>query len=123
MKNQLRGQSCCPAEAAMVVFGGKWRVGIIHNLQEGAMRFNALRGHLPGITQKMLTQQLRHLQRYGVVERVQLERIPPHVEYSLTPLGKKVFPLLADITEWSKAHMPALEAAATEHDVFCRKKP
>lgn len=122
MKNSSRVVQCCPAEAAMVVFGGKWRVGIIHRLQEGALRFNRLRGHLPGITQKMLTQQLRHLQRYGVVERTQLEKIPPHVQYSLTPLGKKVFPLLAEITEWAKAHMPALDAAAAKHDASSRRK-
>jgi DNA-binding HxlR family transcriptional regulator len=116
MKKQSKRLSCCPAEDAMVVLGGKWRVGIIHHLQEGATRFNALRQRLPGITQKMLTQQLRHLQRYGIVERRQLERIPPHVEYSLTPLGKKAFPLLKDITKWAKTHMPALEAAAAKHD-------
>lgn len=80
------------------------------------MRFNALRQQLLGITQKMLTQLLRHLQRYGVIERKQLERIPPHVEYSLTPIGRRAFPLLKDITKWAKAHMLALEKVAKIYD-------
>lgn len=122
MKDEPRTRSCCPAEQAMVVFGGKWRVGIVHHLQDGAMRFNQLRALMPGITQKMLTQQLRHLQRYGVIERKQLQRIPPHVEYSLTPLGKKMLPLLADITEWADLHMPAVHAAATEFDAAKRRE-
>ena len=121
MKSESNARQCCPAESAMVVLGGKWRVGIIHQLQQGATRFNALKEHLPGITQKMLTQQLRHLQRFGIIERRQLERIPPHVEYSLTPLGKKVFPLLAQITEWAKIHMPALEAAAAASDAAAKR--
>jgi DNA-binding HxlR family transcriptional regulator len=122
MGRNSAARQCCPAEATMVILGGKWRVGIIDRLRRGTTRFNALRADLPGITQKMLTQQLRHLQRYGIVERRQLDRIPPHVEYSLTPLGKKVVPLLAEVTTWAKAHVPTLEAAATKYDAMIRKK-
>ena len=122
MKRRPGSVSSCPAEAAMNVFGGKWRVGIIHHLRESPLRFNALRERMPGITQKMLTQQLRHLQRYGVLERKQLERIPPHVEYSLTPLGKKLLPLLAEITKWASKNMPALDAAALRYDAANRDK-
>ncbi|MBX3425744.1 MAG: helix-turn-helix transcriptional regulator [Pirellulales bacterium] len=122
MKDELTTRSCCPAEQATVVFGGKWRVGIVHHLQEGAKRFNQLRECMPGIIQKMLTQQLRHLQRYGIIQRNQLQRIPPHVEYSLTPLGKKMFPLLADITRWAELHMPAIHAAAAKFDAAKRRE-
>lgn len=106
----------------MEVFGGKWRVGIIHQLKDGPLRFNELRKRLPKITQKMLTQQLRHLQRYGVLERTQLDTVTPHVEYSLTPIGLKLVPLLATISAWADNHMPALEAAAARHDAALRKE-
>jgi len=98
----------CPAEEAMEVFGGKWRVGIVHHLAEGPLRFSELRRRLPGITQKMLTQQLRHLQQYGIVERRQFPEIPPRVEYSLTDLGATLLPVLAAITDWSCQHLPRI---------------
>jgi DNA-binding HxlR family transcriptional regulator len=106
----------------MEVIGGKWRVGIVHHLKDGPLRFNELRKRLPKITQKMLTQQLRHLQRYGVLERAQLDSVTPHVEYSLTPIGAKLLPLLATISAWANNHMPALEAAAVRHDASLRKE-
>ena len=106
----------CPAEEAMEVFGGKWRVGIVHHLESGPLRFNELRRRLPGITQKMLTQQLRHLQRYGIVERQQFEEIPPRVEYSLTGTGTSLLPLLRKISQWSQKHMPRIRQALAEFD-------
>lgn len=122
MKRQSKSTQCCPAEAAMEVFGGKWRVGIVYSLQGGALRFNELRARMPDITQKMLTQQLRHLQRYGIVHRKQFEKIPPHVEYSLTTLGKSLFPVLAAISEWSEKYMPRLRQAATAYDAAVERK-
>ena len=106
----------CPAEEAMEVFGGKWRVGIVHHLSGGPLRFSELRRRLPGITQKMLTQQLRHLQRFGVVDRRQFAEIPPRVEYSLTKLGQTLPPLLEGISQWSRSHMPRARRAAAEFD-------
>jgi DNA-binding HxlR family transcriptional regulator len=100
----------------MEVFGGKWRVGIIHNLMPGPLRFNVLRGKLPRITQKMLTQQLRHLERYGIVDRKQFAQIPPRVEYSLTELGKAVYPLITQISKWSESYMKRLTQAAADYD-------
>jgi DNA-binding HxlR family transcriptional regulator len=116
MKRQAKSPERCLAEQAMEVFGGKWRVGIIHHLAKGPLRFNELRRLLPGITQKMLTQQLRHLQRFGVVERRQFAEIPPRVEYSLTNSGKTLVPLLAHISKWSETHMPRLNETAAAHD-------
>jgi DNA-binding HxlR family transcriptional regulator len=116
MKRQTKHPQCCPAEQAMEVFGGKWRVGIIHHLVPGPMRFSQLRSKLPGITQKMLTQQLRHLQRFGIIDRKQFEQIPPRVEYSLTDLGHTVYPLLTQISKWSEKHMKRLNEAAATYD-------
>ena len=100
----------------MEVFGGKWRVGIIHHLAVGPLRFNELRHVCQGSRQKMLTQQLRHLQRFGLIDREQFAEIPPRVEYSLTSLGKTMFPLLEQITQWSKKHMHRLRDAAVAYD-------
>ncbi|HEX4412266.1 MAG TPA: helix-turn-helix domain-containing protein [Lacipirellulaceae bacterium] len=116
MKRADSPASCCPAEEAMEVFGGKWQVGIIHHLSVGPLRFNELRSRLPRITQKMLTQQLCHLQRYGLIKREQFSEIPPRVEYSLMTLGKSMFPLLEQITQWSKKHMHGLREAAGVYD-------
>ncbi len=116
MKRIDKTARCCPAEEAMEVFGGKWRVGSIHHLADGPLRFNEFRARLPGITQKMLTQQLRHLQRSGLIEGRQFAVIPPHVKYSLMSLGKTMFPLLEQITRWSKKHMHGLHAAAVAYD-------
>jgi DNA-binding HxlR family transcriptional regulator len=117
MKRQSKTLQCCPAEEAMEVLGGKWRVGIVHHLHGGPLRFNELRRKLSGITQKMLTQQLRHLRRYGVIERRQFEEIPPRVEYSLTSLGKNVVPLLTQISQWSEKHMHRMKQAAAVYDL------
>jgi DNA-binding HxlR family transcriptional regulator len=100
----------------MEVFGGKWRVGIVHHLADGPLRFSELRRRLPGITQKMLTQQLRHLQRSGIIDRRQFAEIPVRVEYSLTNLGRTLSPLLDEISQWSRSHMPRVRRAAAEFD-------
>lgn len=106
----------CPAEEAMNVFGGKWRVGIVHHLESGPLRFNELRRRMKGITQKMLTQQLRHLQRCGIVDRRQYEEIPPRVEYSLTNLGKTLLPLLKKISAWGEANIDSVRKAMKTFD-------
>ena len=116
MKRPEKSAQCCPAEEAMEVFGGKWRVGIIYHLAAGPLRFSELRTRLPGITQKTLTQQLRHLQRFGLLERQQFAEIPPRVEYSLTRSGKTMLPLLEQITQWSKKYMHRLRDAAVSYD-------
>jgi DNA-binding HxlR family transcriptional regulator len=116
MKRSAKFPQSCPAEEAMEVFGGKWRVGIVHHLEGGPLRFNELRRKLPGITQKMLTQQLRHLQRFGILDRKQFAEIPPRVEYSLTNLGRSLCPLLDQISKWSGKHMPRLRQEAAAYD-------
>ena len=100
----------------MEVFGGKWRVGIVHHLASGPLRFSDLRRRLPGITQKMLTQQLRHLQRFGILDRRQFEEIPPRVEYSLTSTGQALLPLLEQISDWSRQNMSRIRRAAASFD-------
>lgn len=95
----------CPTEAALAVIGGRWKVPILWNLIQGTLRFGELSRTLPSATQKMLTQQLRELERDGLVHRKVYAEIPPKVEYSLTPLGRSLEPVLASLTQWGAAYL------------------
>jgi DNA-binding HxlR family transcriptional regulator len=95
----------CPVEAAMDVFGGKWKALILWWLQERTWRFAELRRQIPGITEKMLTQQLRELEADGIVERRVYATVPPKVEYSLTEYGQSLKGALREICHWGRNHM------------------
>ena len=93
----------CPAEATLEVIGGRWKVPILWHLLKGTLRFSELRRALPGVTQKMLTQQLRELERQGVVRRTVYPQVPPKVEYSLTDRGASLKPVVDAMCKWGKA--------------------
>jgi DNA-binding HxlR family transcriptional regulator len=94
-----KGQQC-PAEMTLEIIGGRWKVLIVWQLFPGARRFSELFRTLDGITQKMLTQQLRELEKDGIVHRQVYAQIPPKVEYSLTPLGESLRPVVDAMCEW-----------------------
>jgi DNA-binding HxlR family transcriptional regulator len=94
-----KGQQC-PAEMTLDIIGGRWKVLILWQLFQGARRFSELFRALDGITQKMLTQQLRELEKDGIVHRQVYPQIPPKVEYSLTPLGGSLRPVVDAMCEW-----------------------
>lgn len=97
----------CAVIRALEIIGGKWRLPIIWELSaQESMRYNELRRHLDGITNMMLTRALQGLEKNGLVRRVELKRIPPHVEYSLTENCKQLLPALEIINEWGKCRMP-----------------
>ncbi len=95
----------CPVEAALNVIGGKWKSVILFRLSEGTLRFNELRRLLPNTTQRMLTNQLRELERDGMINRKVYAQVPPKVEYSLTELGRTLEPLLANLWDWGKTQI------------------
>jgi DNA-binding HxlR family transcriptional regulator len=97
----------CSLEAIVAVLGGKWKPGILFNLLERPLRFAELRRKL-GVTEKVLTQQLRELQAHGVVERHASPHIPPRVTYSLTPYGRTLRPILQRMGRWGEAHLARL---------------
>lgn len=101
--NGTKGFSC-PITAAMAVIGGKWKILLIFNLLAGTKRFGELRRLVPGITQKMLTQQLRELEDDGIVRRRVYPQVPPKVEYSLTALGRGLEPVLGQLCAWGRSH-------------------
>lgn len=94
----------CGIEATLQVIGGRWKVLILHELLEGVRRFGELHRSLPGVTQKMLTQQLRDLEQQGIVRRKVYPEIPPKVEYSLTECGKSLRPILDALHKWGSQH-------------------
>lgn len=100
----------CPVEAALDIIGGKWKSIILFRLLEGTRRFNELRRLLPAVTQRTLTNQLRELERDGLVHRTVFAEMPPRVEYRLTALGKSLEPVLQALRFWAEAHMPSRSA-------------
>ncbi len=97
----------CPVELTLKIIGGRWKVIIIHQLMDGKRRFCELHRAIDGITQKMLTQQLRELERDGIVHRKVYPEVPPKVEYSLTSLGKSLKPILEAMHRWGLKHIDA----------------
>ena len=87
----------CPYTTAMKVIGGKWKVVSIGHLMEGEKRSSALKRLIPGVTQKMFTQQLRELEADGIIHREIYKEISPKVEYSLTDFGKNFSPVLNEL--------------------------
>lgn len=96
----------CPVEAALDIIGGKWKSIILFRVLEQTRRFNELRRLLPNITQRMLTTQLRELERDGLLARKVYPEVPPKVEYSPTALGASLAPVLGALKGWAEAHMP-----------------
>jgi DNA-binding HxlR family transcriptional regulator len=95
----------CEVETTLKVIGGRWKVLIIRELMVGIKRFGELQRALDGITQKMLTQQLREMEEDGIIARKVYPQIPPKVEYSLTPLGESLQPILYAMHEWGVKHL------------------
>ena len=95
----------CPLTAALAAIGGKWKLIIVYWLAESPKHFAALRRAMPGISQKVLTQQLRELVVDGIVRREPQGEVPARVEYSLTDYGRTVYPLVEDVRRWGRAHI------------------
>ena len=88
------------------MIGGKWKAVILYHLtHEGTHRFSELRRKIPGVSERMLTQQLRELEDDGILHREVYPEVPPKVEYSLTDYGKSFRPITAVMCEWGQRHM------------------
>ena len=95
----------CPLTAALAAIGGKWKLIIVYWLAESPKHFAALRKAMPGISQKVLTQQLRELMNDGIVNRDPKGAVPAPVEYSLSDYGRSVLPLVENIRLWGRVHL------------------
>jgi DNA-binding HxlR family transcriptional regulator len=99
----------CPVTRAVRVIGGKWKLFIVYHLMGGTRRFGELQRLTPGITQQMLTGQLRELEADGIVHRKVYAQVPPKVEYSLTPVGRSLEAVTRHLAEWGES-IPRREA-------------
>jgi len=93
----------CPVAATIHIIGGKWKPMILLQLKEGPRRFNELRRLLPHITQRMLTLQLRALEKDGIISRHDFEENPPRVEYAFTLHGRSLGIILGEMEHWGEA--------------------
>ena len=93
----------CAVELAVDVIGGKWRPVILAHLKEGVHRYGELRRLIPDMSEKMLAQRLRELQDDGLVERIDYQAKPAHVEYRLTEEGRSLAPVLQALYDWGTA--------------------
>lgn len=96
--------SCCPVVNTLDIIGGKWKVLILYYLNEETRRFNELQRLLAGITQRMLTLQLRELENDGIVHREVYLQVPPKVEYSLTEFGRTLMPVIEAMHRWGEQY-------------------
>lgn len=108
--------AACPTREVINRIGDRWSLLVMCALGSGTLRFQQLRRAVDGVSQKMLTQTLRALERDGLVQRDVFASVPPRVDYSLTPLGASLSDSIAAIRDWAYAHMDTIEAARSEFD-------
>jgi DNA-binding HxlR family transcriptional regulator len=115
----------CSVEAAVGLIDGKWKSVILFHLLSGTLRFGEIRKQIANVTPRMLTNQLRELEEDGLVERKVYAQVPPKVEYSLSPLGRTMEPILLALKGWGDAnlslygkpkHGSPVEGVANEED-------
>lgn len=108
----------CPVEATLDLIGGKYKALILFHLVDEVLRFSELHRLIPQSTPKMLTQQLRELEKDGLIQRTIYPVIPPKTDYRLTEFGKSIIPVLNSMCEWGTQFLDGLENKAP-----CAKTP
>ncbi len=106
----------CPTRLVLDRLADKWALLILDRLQAGPMRFNLLKRDIKRITQKVLTQTLRKLERDGLVSRTVFATVPVTVEYALTPLGETLTDTVSSLAHWAERNMPAVPKAQAAFD-------
>ncbi len=106
----------CPTRQVLATVGGKWAALLVHALSDGPLRHGQLRTVVAGVSQKMLTQTLRELQRDGLVTRTVTAAVPVRVDYQLTPLGRSLAPVLRALKDWSETHIEQVLAARNDFE-------
>lgn len=103
----------CPVEATLTLISNRWRALIVHNLLDGTKRFGELKRTVTGISQKVLTANLRAMEDADIVSREVFAEVPPRVEYSLTPLGRSLEPILDAMDDWGTRYKEQVAAQAS----------
>lgn len=104
-KKITRKRHTCPITASVETIGGKWKPFILTYLKNQTLRFGELMRLMPSVSQKVLTQQLKELEAEGIVKRKVYAEVPPRVEYSLTPYGQTLVPVLNALYAWGQSHV------------------
>jgi DNA-binding HxlR family transcriptional regulator len=118
-KRELRGDAYdpnCPTRVVLDQIADKWTVLVLGALDDGPVRFNALKRRLGGISQKMLGQTLRNLERNGLVTRRAFATVPVTVEYALSPLGERLTERMNELRIWAEKHIGEMLAAQKDFD-------
>ncbi len=97
----------CPVGYCMNIIGGKWKPSIIHMIRTDRNRYSILLKHITEISKQTLTNQLRELESDGIIERIIYPEIPPRVEYTITPYGSSLLPIIDSMSKWAIQNMPA----------------
>ena len=105
MVKQIKSEYKCPLEATMDIIGGKYKGVIIGHLIDKTLRYSELQKLISHATPKMLIQQLKELERDGVVQRKLYPVVPPKTEYSLTELGKTLIPAIIELNKWGMFYL------------------
>ncbi|MFD5175157.1 winged helix-turn-helix transcriptional regulator [Nocardia sp. NPDC058379] len=106
----------CPARQLLDRIGDKWVSLAINALADGPLRYSEVNQRLAGVSQKMLTQTLRNLERDGLLTRTVLPEVPVRVDYRLTPLGLELLPVMRTIKGWAEQHMDQVLVARAAYD-------
>lgn len=106
----------CPSRKILDLIADKWSILVIYLLTRGTRRYSQLHQEIDGISQKMLTQTLRNLERDGLVTRVVYPVVPPRVEYSLTDMGQSLIQPLATLCQWAESHIEAVQDSRDHYD-------
>lgn len=94
----------CPVTRAMSIIGGKWKPIILNCIGEKQIRFGKLNQIIPSISNKVLSNELKELEQFGLIKRAEYTEMPPRVEYSLTTAGKTLLPILHELASWGNTH-------------------
>lgn len=101
-------------QAALNVLGGKWKLLILWNLKDETKRFSELKRLIPDVTEKMLNQQLKELEKDGIVNRSVRSKVPLQVDYSFTEYGKTLIPSIESLCQWGKEHLKRIEDRSSD---------
>lgn len=112
----------CPTRLVLDRIADKWALLILDRLSGGAVRFNHMRRDIKGISQKVLSQTLKRLERDGLISRAVFPTVPVTVEYAVTPLGRTLTETVTAITHWAERNMDAVLAAQASYDATLRPR-
>ncbi|GAA4214776.1 winged helix-turn-helix transcriptional regulator [Actinocatenispora rupis] len=108
--------AACPSRQLLDTVADKWVTLVLTALADTPLRYSELSRRIAGVSQKMLTQTLRTLERDGLVDRAVTATVPVRVDYTLTPLGESLVTVMAGVKTWAEAHMPEVQRARRRYD-------